>query len=178
MKRIHIVGRKNSGKTTLIVELVAEFSRRGYRVGTIKHTHHEHELDTPGKDSHRHRTAGSAAVGLVSHGMNAIFWPPDVPQSANNKYAQFDAMMNDCDVVFVEGDSQTRGTKIEVHRAKNGPNVSPLSADNHTIHAVITDDPTTVETPVWKRRDLDNIVANLESLLNCRRQRTSKGLSS
>ncbi len=53
-RRIHIVGRKNSGKTTLIVELVSHLTNLDYRVGTIKHTHHHHELDTPGKDSFRH----------------------------------------------------------------------------------------------------------------------------
>lgn len=47
MKRIHIVGRRNSGQTTLIVEQVTEFTLRGYCVGTIRHSHHQHELDTP-----------------------------------------------------------------------------------------------------------------------------------
>ena len=45
MKRLHIIGGKNHGKTTLVVELVEEFTRRGMTVGTIKHTHHQHELD-------------------------------------------------------------------------------------------------------------------------------------
>ena len=61
-----MIGRKNSGKTTLVSELVTEFTARGYRVGTIKHTHHQHELDVPGKDSYRHREAGAAIVGIIS----------------------------------------------------------------------------------------------------------------
>ncbi|MEO2032331.1 MAG: molybdopterin-guanine dinucleotide biosynthesis protein B, partial [Planctomycetaceae bacterium] len=61
-KRIHIVGRKNSGKTGLIVELVSFLTDLGYCVGTIKHTHHDHELDTPGKDSYRHCAAGAKVV--------------------------------------------------------------------------------------------------------------------
>ena len=75
MHRIHIIGRKNSGKTTLVVDLVRHFRAQGYRVGTIKHTHHHHELDTPGKDSFRHRQAGAKAVGIVAPTMSAIFWP-------------------------------------------------------------------------------------------------------
>ena len=59
MRRIHIIGRKNSGKTTLVVELVQQLSAMGKRVATIKHTHHRHELDVPGKDSYRHREAGA-----------------------------------------------------------------------------------------------------------------------
>ncbi|MCA9266810.1 MAG: molybdopterin-guanine dinucleotide biosynthesis protein B, partial [Planctomycetales bacterium] len=69
MKRLHLIGRKNHGKTRLIVDLVEELTSRGLRVGTIKHTHHRHELDTPGKDSYQHRTAGAAVVGILSRSM-------------------------------------------------------------------------------------------------------------
>jgi len=75
MRRLHIVGRKNSGKTTFIVELVRYFTSSGLRIGTIKHTHHQHELDTPGKDSHRHREAGAQVVGILSRAMSAVFLP-------------------------------------------------------------------------------------------------------
>ena len=75
MRRIHIIGRKNSGKTSLVVRLVEYYRTAGYRVGTIKHTHHHHELDTPGKDSFRHRQAGASAVGILAPTMNAVFWP-------------------------------------------------------------------------------------------------------
>ena len=164
LKRIHIVGQKNSGKTTLIVELVSELTRRGYRVGTIKHTHHNHELDTPGKDSHRHREAGSAAVGVLSKGMNAIFWPQSTDQSKTETYEQFDSMMDQCDIVFVEGDSQTRSHKIEVFRATNSD--QPMAALDPTIHAVVTDDSVTIGTPIWKRSELNSVVQNIESLLS------------
>lgn len=162
MKRIHVIGRKNSGKTTLIVELVSELTRRGYRVGTIKHTHHSHELDTPGKDSHRHREAGSAAVGILTHGMNAIFWP-QIDDKAAGKYEQFDAMMNDCDLVLVEGDTQTSAPKIEVFRLENGR--EPIAASASDIHAIVTDDLLDVGTVIWKRSDLESVVDNVQLLL-------------
>ena len=76
VKRIHIVGRKNHGKTTLVVDLIQAMRKAGCRVGSIKHTHHGHELDTPGKDSHRHRTAGADVVGICSPSLNALFWVP------------------------------------------------------------------------------------------------------
>ena len=84
MKRLHIVGRKNSGKTTLIVDLVQLLTKNGCRVGTIKHTHHHHELDTPGKDSHRHREAGAELVGVVSRSMTAVFRPRPAGTSGNS----------------------------------------------------------------------------------------------
>jgi molybdopterin-guanine dinucleotide biosynthesis protein MobB len=170
MKRIHIIGHKNSGKTTLIVNLVNELTRQGYRVGTIKHTHHDHELDTPGKDSHRHREAGSAAVGILSKSMNAIFWPQPRIQSTgrprkSQKYQQFDSMMNDCDIVLVEGDSKSDSTKIEVFRAMNGN--QPIASADESIHAVVTDDDVNLENEIaiWPRIDITSVVWNIEMLL-------------
>ncbi len=71
MKRLHVIGGKNHGKTTLVVDLIAELTSRGFRVGSIKHTHHEHELDIPGKDSHRHRSAGACKAAILSRSMSA-----------------------------------------------------------------------------------------------------------
>ncbi len=75
MKTIHLVGRQNHGKTTLLVELIEELTRRGIRVGTIKHTSHVHELDTPGKDSFRHRQAGADPVAVVSKDLIGVYLP-------------------------------------------------------------------------------------------------------
>jgi molybdopterin-guanine dinucleotide biosynthesis protein MobB len=152
----------------LIVDLVTELTRQGYRVGTIKHTHHNHELDTPGKDSHRHRQAGSVAVGILSRGMNAIFWPQstdesDQGQSSSEKYGQFDSMMNRCDIVLVEGDSKTDAKKIEVYRAVHGD--PPMAMSDSTILAVLTDDELEIDVTVWKRNELKTFVRNIELLL-------------
>lgn len=168
MKRIHIVGRKNSGKTTLIVDLVTELTRQGYRVGTIKHTHHDHELDAPGKDSHRHREAGSAAVGILTRGMNAIFWPvPNTKPNPTGKYEQFDAMMQDCDIVLVEGDSRSDAPKVEVYRANpdDGETRNPIATSDPSILAVVTDDAPEVNQPIWPRDDLNSLVDQLKAVL-------------
>jgi molybdopterin-guanine dinucleotide biosynthesis protein MobB len=171
VKRVHIIGRKNHGKTTLVVELVQALSARGLRVGTIKHTHHHHELDTPGKDSHRHRESGAAAVGICSPSMNAVFWSGnrDTSQSGSNqedKYAVFAAMFERCDLVLVEGDTQTDAVKVEVWRSAVGS--APIALDNNSVAAVITDDVLTVATdvPVWPRSDVNAVVDGLLSLLN------------
>ena len=168
MKRIHIIGHKNSGKTSLIVDLVAEFTRRGFQVGTIKHTHHDHELDTPGKDSHRHREAGSAAVGILTRRMNAIFWPQENQPTGDDKYNQFDTMMEACDIVLVEGDSQNAAPKIEVYRSNNelGNGKQPISATDSSVIAVVTDDSPVVHQPLWRRSDLNLIATNLEKEFN------------
>ena len=69
---ISVVGRSNSGKTTLIVKLVKELKSRGYKVATIKHSHHHFELDTEGKDSWLHTQAGADAVVVASQNMMGI----------------------------------------------------------------------------------------------------------
>ena len=170
MKRIHVVGRKNHGKTTLVVELVQALSSRGLRVGTIKHTHHQHQLDSPGKDSHRHQEAGAVVSGICSPTKYAVFWNHDreTPQEVSDdeqKYAAFAPMFVDCDVVVVEGDSQTLAAKIEVWRSAVG--TKPIAEDDDTIVAIISDDELDqrIDVPVWPRSNLDQVVTNLLSLI-------------
>lgn len=64
MKIYGVTGGKNTGKTGLIERLVKEFVNRGVTVSTIKHAHHDTDIDQPGRDSHRHREAGAHQVVL------------------------------------------------------------------------------------------------------------------
>ena len=63
---VSIVGKSGSGKTTLLEKVVAELTKRGYNVGTIKHDVHGFEIDYEGKDSWRHKKAGAKTVVLSS----------------------------------------------------------------------------------------------------------------
>lgn len=154
MKRLHIIGRKDHGKTTLVVDLVKELTGRGLRVGTIKHTHHRHELDVPGKDSHRHREAGANVVGVLSQGMTAIFLPtPECDQP--ERYAVIETAFADCDWVIVEGDSTTTAPKIEVWRASLG--TEPLAAADPTVLAIVTDDAHQTDLPTLSRVNIREV---------------------
>jgi molybdopterin-guanine dinucleotide biosynthesis protein MobB len=155
---LHIIGGKNHGKTMLVVELVQEFARRGIRVGTIKHTHHHHELDVPGKDSHRHRLAGAAVVGILSPSVSAIFLPtPDESLPGEDRYSLFASAFSGCRLVLVEGDTQTPAPKIEVWRSEL--NTPPLAARDRSILAVVTDDRTPVATTVLPRSDIERLAS-------------------
>jgi molybdopterin-guanine dinucleotide biosynthesis protein MobB len=164
MQRVHIVGRKKSGKTTLVVELVKYLSEQGYRVGTIKHTHHHHELDTPGKDSHQHREAGSAVVGILSPGMTAVFQPRDDKTSGDgSRYAAIAPMFAHCDLVLVEGNLRTQAPRVEVWRAALSK--PPIAATDSGIVAIVSDDTTDVGIPQWKRSEINAIARGIMSLV-------------
>jgi molybdopterin-guanine dinucleotide biosynthesis protein MobB len=163
MNRIHIVGRKNHGKTELIVDLLKELSSRGLRVATIKHTHHRHELDVPGKDSYRHRQAGAAAVGVLSGDVSALFLPVPQGMSAADCYELFAPVFRDCDLVLVEGDSQAAAPRLEVWRAALG--TAPLAEEDPRILGLVTDDPTHVAARILARSNLPAVADWVLSML-------------
>jgi molybdopterin-guanine dinucleotide biosynthesis adapter protein len=72
-KTVSVTGFKNSGKTRVVEALVKELSSRGYKVGTLKHTADDIVLDSPGKDTSRHREAGSVATGILQENTTALF---------------------------------------------------------------------------------------------------------
>lgn len=148
MKLLHIVGRKNHGKTALVVDLVAEFCRRGLRVGTIKHSSHAHDLDKPGTDSYRHRQAGAVAAAIVTPELLGVF----VRRRQADFYHRLSPLYAECDLVLVEGDIEHSAPKIEVWRA--GLGTRPLAPERGDILAIVTDDPVEVAIPIWPRSDV------------------------
>jgi molybdopterin-guanine dinucleotide biosynthesis protein MobB len=152
VRRVHIVGRKNSGKTTLIVEIIEWLTARGLRVGSVKHTHHHHELDTPGKDSFRHRQAGATVVGIMAPSMDAIFRPIPEPMDDQTRYDRMMTYFADCDLVLVEGHVAGPGKKIEVWRSAISD--EPIARGDPTILAVISDNESRIAQPVYRRSDI------------------------
>ena len=161
MKICHIIGRKNHGKTTLIVDLVRELTRRHIKVGTIKHTCHSHTLDTPGKDSYRHQTAGAAPASIVTKDMLAVYVPYE---SDGHALDRLSSLFADCDLVMVEGNPDWPGVKLEVWRETLGSGPMALEQDN--ISAVITDDPIDTSIPVWSRDDLDKLADQVQEIMH------------
>jgi len=106
---IGIVGHKKSGKTTLVELLAREMTDRGLLVGTIKMTTHDLEFDSPGKDTYRHRIAGSRLTLIKSKKQVAIF-----SDLAYFDDEQIRLIFRKCDFVFIEGDSVSQNPKIYV----------------------------------------------------------------
>ncbi len=159
MKLVHVVGRRHHGKTTLVVDLVRELTGRRLRVGTLKHSSHAHELDTPGKDSHRHRTAGAFPAAIVTAELAAVYLPRPA-----HPYRALAPLYADCDLVLVEGDVSGPGPSIEVHRRAAGGG-APLAVERDDIAAVVSDDALVVPVPVWPRDRVPEIADRLLALL-------------
>ena len=109
-----VTGWKNSGKTTLTERLVAELVRRGWRVSTVKHAHHEFDIDKQGTDSFRHRQAGAGEVAIVSANRWALMH--ELRDEAEPALATILERLAACDIVIVEGYKREPHRKIEVRR--------------------------------------------------------------
>ena len=149
MRVIGVVGWKNNGKTTLVVRLVEHLTARGYRISTVKHAHHEVELDKPGKDSWRHREAGAAEVVLATSRRWALIH--ELRGAAEPTLEDQLKQLSPCDLVIVEGFKHAPIPKLEVWRRVTGePLIHPN--DPHIV-AIATD--ARIETPL-PRLDLND----------------------
>ncbi len=159
MNIVHIVGRARNGKTALIVDLVREITRQGLKVGTLKHSGHDHELDKYGKDSYQHRRAGAVPAAVVTTTQMAVYFPRSFEE---NPFGRLSPLFTGCDIVLVEGYIDGPGRKIEVWRASE--KTEPLFKERADILAVVTDDPIETSLPIWPRIDIKTLVDNLLKL--------------
>ncbi|KGD94472.1 molybdopterin-guanine dinucleotide biosynthesis protein B [Rhizobium sp. YS-1r] len=149
-----ISGWKNSGKTGLTVRLVAELTRRGYRISTIKHAHHDFDIDKPGADSFRHREAGACEVAIVSDRRFAIMH--ELREESEPRLDDILARLEPCDLVLIEGYKREPVPKIETRRLESKSR-EPLSSNDPHIVAIAADHAVTdTAVPVF---DLDDTAA-------------------
>ena len=149
-----VTGWKNSGKTTLVERLVAELVRRGRHVSTVKHAHHDFDIDVPGTDSFRHRQAGASEVAIVSARRWALMH--ELRGEDEPPLASVLSRLAPCELVIVEGYKREGHPKIEARR-RDARDTAPLSAQDPSIVAVAADHPQLGETlPVF---DIDDIAA-------------------
>ena len=135
MKIFGLVGWSGSGKTTLVANLVPELIGRGLTVSTMKHTHHNFDIDKPGKDSHQHRLAGATEVLLTGSKRWALLHENrDAPEPSIDDLL---ARMEEVDLVLIEGFKSHKHQKMEVHRPAVGKPM--LCPEDPTIVAVASD---------------------------------------
>lgn len=164
---VSIVGKSSTGKTTFLEKLIRELSSRGYKVATIKHSHHSIQFDDPSKDSWRHARAGAAATMVSSTTEIQVIKPIPreltIAELARNLGEEYD-------IILTEGFSLGDAPKIEIHRKEAGP----LLENAQKLFAVVTDEP--LQSGV-KEFDLEDVrgVAGLieEDFIKPNRERIS-----
>ncbi|MGD8970641.1 MAG: molybdopterin-guanine dinucleotide biosynthesis protein B [Desulfobacterales bacterium] len=144
---LSIVGKSGSGKTTLIEKLVPELKRRGLRIGTIKHSAHNIEMDKPGKDSWRHKQAGADTVMVVAPQTIAM-----VKSVASAKLDGLEKYFDDLDLVLTEGFKSGPMPKIEVFR--RAAHAEPLCRGDDQLIALVTDTGIDLGVPAFGLNDV------------------------
>lgn len=143
MKALGFAAFSGMGKTTLLEQLIAALRARGQRVSTVKHAHHDVDIDIPGKDSWRHRQAGASEVLLVCDKRLALVREFEAEQELD-VHAMLAELRSDVDWVLVEGFKHGNLPKVEIWRAPdpvNGKPAKPLRfPDDPHVVAVATDD--------------------------------------
>jgi molybdopterin-guanine dinucleotide biosynthesis protein B len=158
---VSIVGHHDSGKTTLIANLLPVLVARGLRVGTVKHAPHLAALDASRSDSARHFEAGASRVLLLGEDTSALFWAhDDSPLSAD-----IDRLFAGCDLVLIEGGKTHPYPRIEVFRRGRELTREPL-AGQIDVACVITDERVALPDglAVIPPRDLERIADLVEQL--------------
>jgi molybdopterin-guanine dinucleotide biosynthesis adapter protein len=152
---ISIVGKSKSGKTTLLEKLIPELKSRGYRIATIKHTHHDITDPYSDKDSDRHLKAGSDTT-IVSAPNKFVMVKPLKKGLDLEQLAQI--IGEDYDIILAEGFKQDDAPKIEVHRRENG---IPLK-DIKKLFAIATDESLDTKIRQFSLEDVKGIADLIE----------------
>lgn len=158
MRVYGVIGWKNSGKTSLMERLVAEITARGFSVSTVKHVHHDVDLDQPGKDTYRHRQAGAREVVLASKDRFALMVEHRGPEP---ELATVLARLAPVDLVLVEGYKRDSHRKVEVWRRETGHDL--IQTGDPLVRAVATDE-AGLSLPV-PTLDLNNAAAVADFIL-------------
>lgn len=149
---VSIVGRSESGKTTLLEKLIPELRKRGYRVGTIKHAQ---EIDfAKGKDTERHLSVGSEITAVATSGRIVLIKPskePTIDEAVR-------LLGNDLDIILCEGFKKSDTPKLEVYRKGNGTLLEGLTR----VVAIVTDVPLDTKVRQFSPDDIKSIADLLE----------------
>jgi molybdopterin-guanine dinucleotide biosynthesis protein B len=143
---VSVAGRAKIGKTTFLVKLISELTRRGYRVGVIKHSVHAFAFSEPSRDTWQLREAGATAVAFATAKELVV------TRQLNQELGidQIATMLGDVDLILTEGYKRAHKPKIEISRRERG---TDLVCRREEIIAVVSDHPIDLDVP---RFDLDD----------------------
>lgn len=157
MKILFVVGRKKTGKTTLIEKLLSGLKEKGYKLGSVKHTSHDHQFDREGTDSFRHAQAGAETTLILSPHKVAIF-----SESMRDRDLDqlFNFLFEDCDLIIGEGFKSSPFPKIEVLGTDD--TLSPTCNLQDNLVAVVGEVKTELPVPHFKMDQVQEIIRFVE----------------
>ena len=158
---ISVVGRSNSGKTTLLEKLIPAIVARGLRVGVIKHVAHRFEIDYPGKDTYRHFAAGAAQVLIASEEKLAFQKRLSQPMALAEICKSY---FPDVDLILTEGHKGGPMPKIEVFRGL--VHAEPACAHDESCIALVTNKPITADCPIFGFGQIEKLVDLILGLMD------------
>jgi molybdopterin-guanine dinucleotide biosynthesis protein MobB len=156
---LSVVGHSQAGKTRLVVLLIQELGRRGYRVVTVKHAAGGFQFDRPGSDTQLHFSAGAAAVAAVGNGQLGLI------ESGNFTLSSAIARMGSCHLVLAEGFKREDWAKVEVWRTDAGP----MRGDDPRLIAGVTEGTWNLDVPLFQPTEAASLAAHLELILQLQR---------
>ncbi len=149
---VSIVGYSGSGKTTLLEKMIPEFTRRGFRVGTVKHDVHGFEMDRPGKDSYRHKHAGASTTIISSPFKIGMVRDVDHDHTLD----ELALLMPDVDIILTEGYKRRNQPKVEIFRPE--AHEDPLCRHDENLVALASDVSIDLGVPRYATDDAKGIV--------------------
>lgn len=160
VKVVAFVAKSNTGKTSLLEQVIRELKNRGYKVGAIKHDAHRFDIDHPGKDSHRLTEAGADTMLITSPEKLALIKKHEVEPSLEDLISTY---FTDVDIVLTEGFKMSSLPKIEVHRKERSPTLL-CRGENHDpmLVAVASDEALNLDVPVLDLNDINNVTNFVE----------------
>ena len=160
MRVIGLAGWSGSGKTTLITKVIPVLAGRGLKVATVKHAHHDFDIDQPGKDSWLHRAAGASEVIVASSRRFALIH--ELRGAPEPPLEDILAKLSPADLIIVEGFKRHAHPKLEVYRASVGKPL--LYPDDDCIVAIASDAPLPqAPLPVLPFDDIEGIANALQA---------------
>ena len=148
---VAVIGHSGSGKTTFLEKLIPELTRRGLKVGSIKHDVHGFEMDKPGKDSWRHKHAGALTTVISSPYQIGMVMDVEYDHRPDELLSLFTGM----DIILTEGYKQSNIPKLEIFRAETTP--EPLCKNDEKLMALITDAHIDLNVPVFSTRAVEKV---------------------
>lgn len=165
---VSIVGKSDSGKTTLIEKIIPELNRRGYKVATVKHDVHGFDIDREGKDSWRHKRAGAHTTIVSSPQKIAIVRDVERDLPLDEIRGRF---ISDVNIIITEGYKNDKHPKIEVYRKDT--NEGLLCSKKDILVAVASDKEFDIGVPCVDIDDVTGIVNIIEDRFLKKKRKSS-----